>query len=112
MPVKFWQTIVRFCIVPIYLITTIIWSPKMSNCEKYDRWYNFKTYKVLIGKFNWQNWSEKVWTERKKHQIENYWFGSVVYSRVKGQLISKANCQAVNASKKWTNEFVFTVIIR
>jgi hypothetical protein len=26
----------------------------------------------------------------------------------KGQLISKANCQAVNSSKKLTNEFVFT----
>ena len=25
----------------------------------------------------------------------------------KGQLISKANCQAVNSSKKRTNEFVF-----
>jgi hypothetical protein len=25
-----------------------------------------------------------------------------------GQLISKANCQAVNSSKKQTNEFVFT----
>ena len=26
----------------------------------------------------------------------------------KGQLISKANCQAVNSSKERTNEFVFT----
>ena len=26
----------------------------------------------------------------------------------KGQLISKTNCQAVNSSKKQTNEFVFT----
>ena len=29
-------------------------------------------------------------------------------SRSKGQLISKANYQAVNSSKKRTNEFVFT----
>ena len=28
----------------------------------------------------------------------------------KGQLISKANCPAVNSSKKQTNEFVFTTI--
>ena len=28
----------------------------------------------------------------------------------KGQLISKANCQAVNFSKKQTNEFVFTTM--
>ena len=28
----------------------------------------------------------------------------------KGQLISKANCQAVNSSKKRTNEFVFTTM--
>jgi hypothetical protein len=26
----------------------------------------------------------------------------------KGQLVSKANCQAVNSSKKRTNKFVFT----
>ena len=28
----------------------------------------------------------------------------------KGQLISKANCQVVNSSKKRTNEFVFTTM--
>ena len=28
----------------------------------------------------------------------------------KGQLISKANCQAVNSSKTRTNEFVFTTV--
>ena len=31
---------------------------------------------------------------------------------VKGQIISKANCQAVNSSKKQTNEFVFTTMPR
>ena len=30
----------------------------------------------------------------------------------KGQLISKANCQAVNSYKKQTNEFVFTTMRR
>ena len=30
----------------------------------------------------------------------------------KGQLISKANCQAVSSSKKQTNEFVFTTMRR
>ena len=28
----------------------------------------------------------------------------------KGQLISNAICQAVNSSKKWTNEFIFTTM--
>ena len=28
----------------------------------------------------------------------------------KGQIISKANCQAVDSSKKQTNEFVFTTM--
>ena len=32
--------------------------------------------------------------------------------QTKGQLISKANCQAVNSSKKRTNEFVFTTMRR
>ena len=31
---------------------------------------------------------------------------------IKGQLISKENCQAVNSSKKLTNGFVFTTIRR
>ena len=31
---------------------------------------------------------------------------------IKGQLISKANRQAVNSSKKQTNEFVFTTMRR
>ena len=31
---------------------------------------------------------------------------------IKGQLIWKANCQAMNSSKKWTNEFVFTTMRR
>ena len=30
----------------------------------------------------------------------------------KGQIISKANCQAQNSSKKRTNEFVFTTMRR
>ena len=30
----------------------------------------------------------------------------------KGQLISKANCQAMNSSKKRTNKFVFTTVRR
>ena len=38
---------------------------------------------------------------------------SVIRTRsTKGQLISKANCQAVNSSKKRTNEFVFTTMRR
>ena len=32
------------------------------------------------------------------------------FQRAKGQLILKANCQAVNSSKKRTNEFVFTTM--
>ena len=32
--------------------------------------------------------------------------------RPKGQIISKANCQAVNSSKKQTNVFVFTTVQR
>ena len=30
----------------------------------------------------------------------------------KGQLISKANCQAMDSSKKRTKEFVFTTMLR
>ena len=37
-------------------------------------------------------------------------FGTKILT--KGQIISKANCQAVNSSKKRTNEFVFTTMQR
>ena len=42
------------------------------------------------------------------HLSSNSFF--VVLFFVKGQLIWKANCQAVNSSKKRTNEFVFTTM--
>ena len=35
-----------------------------------------------------------------------------ILNPIKGQLISKANCQAMNSSKKRTNEFVFTTMRR
>ena len=35
-------------------------------------------------------------------------FLEVAFNSCKGQLISKANCQAMNSSKKRTNEFIFT----
>ena len=35
---------------------------------------------------------------------------SLLFEPAKGHLISKANCQAVNSSKKRTNEFVFTTM--
>ena len=34
------------------------------------------------------------------------------FKQAKGQLISKANCQAEDSSKKRTNEFVFTSMQR
>ena len=37
---------------------------------------------------------------------------SYTVATAKGQLISKANYQAVNSSKKQTNEFVFTTMRR
>ena len=47
------------------------------------------TYKIQIG---------SIWIEFKLNRANG---------NAKGQLISKANCQAVNSSKKRTNEFVF-----
>ena len=37
---------------------------------------------------------------------------NAVLASPKGQVISKANCQDVNSSKKRTNEFVFTTMQR
>ena len=40
------------------------------------------------------------------------WGNSLPDIASKGQLISKANCQAVNSSKKLMNELVFTTMRR
>ena len=47
---------------------------------------------------------------RKLFKVENYLQKKSTVS--KGQLISKANCQAEDSSKKQTNEFVFTSMRR
>ena len=39
-------------------------------------------------------------------------FFPLFFNEAKGQLISKANCQAKDFSKKQTNEFVFTSMVR
>ena len=36
----------------------------------------------------------------------------LIFRAFKGQLISRANCRAVNSSKKRTNEFIFTIMRR
>ena len=66
----------------------------------------------------------KVWLVTTSYPKKNMWAGSwgvnmghyhtsiapsPFHPHSKGQLISKANCQAVNSSKKWTNEFVLLV---
>ena len=77
----------------------------------------------------WTEWCQKSSAElfnlEKFSILHNYYFEEVCYptelfhsielwnSRLdKGQLISKANCQAEDSSKKQTNEFVFTSMWR
>ena len=54
--------------------------------------------------FNDQNFREQNYDNNAPWQN--------VLRSVKGQLISEANCQAVDSSKKQTNEFVFTTMRR
>jgi hypothetical protein len=44
--------------------------------------------------------------------VKAIWKPEVYFPNAKGQLISKADCQVVNCSKKRTNEFVFTTMRR
>ena len=44
--------------------------------------------------------------------VEIIWHYFLELLTTKGQLISKANCEARNSSKKGTNEFVFTSMRR
>ena len=64
-----------------------------------------------MGKFYHPPSHHKIATEifQKGNNLPNHfqWFKNVFF---KGQLISKANCQAVNSSKKRPNEFVFTTM--
>ena len=46
-----------------------------------------------------------------KFEAESQEFG-IFFEITKGQLISKTNCQAMDSSKKRTNEFVFTSMRR
>ena len=48
----------------------------------------------------------------KSQRTENNPESGIYRWASKGQLISKANCQAVNSSKKRTNEFVFNTMRR
>ena len=59
----------------------------------------------------------KLCYKKNRSPIGSGRFGTVTAGKIlsvcaKGQLISKANCQAVNSSKKRTNEFVFTTMQR
>ena len=51
-------------------------------------------------------WDFYVGQPKTKYQI--FYCFSKFCAFIKGQLISKANCQAEDSSKKQTNEFVFT----
>ena len=48
--------------------------------------------------------NKKIWCVLKLSNVSWLWYN------LKGQLISKANCQAINSSKKRTNEFIFTTM--
>ena len=53
-----------------------------------------------------RNGSFKLMIPRKKQRKNSFFLPN----STNGQLISKANCQAVNSSKKRTNEFIFTTM--
>ena len=76
-----------------------------------------------MGKFSYSKtglWTLSFWISGRETMImrtmyHKMWSKSVwsrIWYLIKGQLISKANCQAVNSSKKRTNEFVFTTMRR
>ena len=67
------------------------------------------------------SWCISSWVDANYEHSEHSWSPSAIAPHnggqrllelvsTKGQLISKANCQAVNSSKKRTNEFVFTTM--
>ena len=58
-----------------------------------------------------QNWYFRSALKRTPVQDFNS-FSIMLYYIIKGQLISKKNCQAENSPKKRTNEFVFTSMRR
>ena len=60
---------------------------------------------------SWCNSLKEKFIKLWQYEVPNFCSDACLHV-IKGQLISKANCQAVNSSKKRTNEFVFTTMRR
>ena len=66
----------------------------------------------------YQNCSDVLWEKIVLVIEKTFWNSRLkaenfqIFEMTKGQLISKANCQAEDSSKKQTNEFVFTSMWR
>ena len=68
-----------------------------------------KNYKGLII-INLYGWLDALLVVYNLVNSYSVWKISRKIDFTKGQLISKANCEAMNASKKRTNEFVFSCV--
>ena len=79
----------------------VMWSSTLSGIAIFIE--NLDSPLYFPGSSAWKkvpSEDSKIWgPQRNRKLIEEKWFAS------KGQLFSKVNCQAVNSSKKRTNEF-------
>ena len=95
----------------LFFIHTM-WSVNDGKSGEYQplwvpRFWNFGGFPAAPSLTDHTVWTyklEKFQLEKSKNS-----FNELI---AKGHLISKANCQAVNSSKKRTNEFVFTSMRR
>ena len=76
-------------------------SPKSNYEKKIVSCFDIGEVPRSPGKWNW-NWLYFL--------PFIFTFEQGALHRPKGELISKANCQAMDSSKKRTNEFVFTTM--
>ena len=100
-----------FCSVPLSQLRhqcQNYWSPDVQG--RRNRGDSGPSQRIL--KVSWfRKQIVKPWILPKNKWICFYYY-LIFFSLAKGQLISKANCQPVNSSKKPTNELFFTTMRR
>ena len=91
-----------FCTMSVSIISKILCGWPMINLQN---------SKICIREWTCISIYQK---KSRKQQVSFFHISIIlaILSYCKGQLISKANCQAVNSSKIRTNEFVFTTMRR
>ena len=109
-----------FCLFKIFHFLSwqqiILWSFLLFASIFYERSYAVNKSNLIFMTWNFATSKKDSLSGTSRFQIIMVWYFLIVcnsnpsFSYHKGQSILKAKCQAVNSSKKRTNEFIFTTM--